>query len=187
MLTINDAIAAVQWAKLSANGGTYMLGTGDYNTPIDGQYDCAGFAINRCWHIKRHRPEFNRGPWATIEDDINCNSAIEDAHHKQELFEPLTRPELGALLLYPTIYLKGHPPFIGHVGIVTAVPAEWDPTVSRWAELGIVQCHGPNGRKPGIVATDGSVWDHHDSLWPKPEHRSQLVIVKRNLWGTENG
>jgi hypothetical protein len=38
-----------------------------------------------------------------------------------------------------------------------------------------VQCRGPNGKRPGIVATDGSIWDHHDALWPKPEHRSVLL------------
>lgn len=185
-MRINTASEAVQWANLARDSGRYMLGTGDYNTPADSNYDCAGFAINRCWNIKRHRPGFNKGPWATVEDDINCNSALEDAAHKQELFVPISRPEPGALLTYPTIYLKGHPPFIGHVGIVTRIPLEWGPECS-WADLIVVQCHGPNGRRPGIVETNGSVWDHHDSLWPKPEHRSRMIIPRYDLWGTDNG
>jgi|SRR5690349_6732647 len=170
---------AVKIALDHVNHGIYMLGTGDRDTPKDGESDCAGFAFCKCWNLKRHRPGFNKGPWASIEDDINCNSAIEDADHHRELFEPIDRPEPGAFVTYPTFYLPGHPkPWIGHVGIIVGVPAEWDPKFSKYAELTIVQCCGPNGRNPGILKTSGAHWDDHDKTWPKQEHRTRLIRVR---------
>lgn len=172
---------AVVHARLMVGHGVYQLGTGDITSQADEPRDCFGFAYNECYGVKRHRPGFNHGPWATVEDDLNCNSAIEDADHAEELFERIFTPFPGALLVYPTIRLAGHPqPFIGHVGIVVGVSRcrEWDHDNPQYALLDVVQCHGPNGRKPGIVATDGSVWDAHTRNWPKPEHRSVMLRPK---------
>lgn len=173
--------------------GQYLLGTGDYrphgtDTPWTYQRaekgsDCAGFAICYCWKLVRHRPGFNRGPWASVEDDINCNSLIEDAQHKQELCEEVNYPAPGDLLAYPSFALSGPDGtmhrFIGHVGLViAALSRAWDPLHRRYDRLSIAQCHGPNGFKPGAVVTDGSIWLHHDSVWPKPEHRTHIIRMK---------
>lgn len=161
---------------------TYWLGTGDCDTANWGRSDCAGFAICRCYGLRRHRPGFNRGPWASIEDDLNVNSAIEDGDHHRELFERVTAgpPQLGDLLCYPTFRLAGHPkPWIGHVAIVvgTARLLEWDWSRPTWGYLDVVQCCGPDGRTPGVLATSAAHWDDHDRDWPKPEHRSSLIRV----------
>lgn len=173
-----SAIAAVTVAKSLVGTGVYELGTGDWNTPIGGPSDCAGFAINRCYGLRRHRPGFNRGAWSSVEDDLNCNSAIEDADHNRELFVRATSgpPQIGDLLAYPTVRVGGRA-FIGHVAIVTGVGRllEWDWTRPDWAALDVVQCRGPNGRRPGIVASDGSHWNDRDRMWPKPEHRTALL------------
>jgi len=166
----------------------YVLGTGDYKptptsdtpwTQRDGMLgsDCAGFAISWCYELPRHRPGFNVGPWASVSDDINCNSAIEDAEHARDLFELVTgAPQNGDLLTYPTIRLPGHPtPFIGHVCIVIDANG-WKP--GSWASLVVAHCHGPNGRSPAVTIGDGAIWDRHDEVWPKPEHRSRLLRVK---------
>lgn len=173
------AAAAVAQARALVGHGVYQLGTGDDTSKGDDPRDCFGFAVCELYGLRRHRPGFNRGAWATVEDDLNCNSAIEDAGHAGELFERVQTPAPGILLAYPTIYLHGHPPFIGHIGIVVGVSRclEWDHEHPDYALLDVVQCHGPNGRKPGIVATDGSVWSHHDALWPKPEHRTAMLRV----------
>lgn len=128
--------------------------------------------------------------------DLNVNSAMEDARHHQELFIPvmvydvgephssgarvvMDVPRPGDLLCYPTFRLAGHSqPWIGHVAIVTSVPAEWDWEYDTWRELTVVQCRGPNGRRPAIAETSGNGWEVHDLTWPKPEHRSQLIRVK---------
>jgi hypothetical protein len=173
-------IAAVTVARSLVGTGVYELGTGDCDTPIGGKSDCAGFAINRCYGLRRHRKGFNVGPWASVSDDLNCNSAIEDADHHRELFVRATRPELGDLIAYPTIRLPGPAtPWIGHVAIVIGVDRvlEWDPATPDWALLDIAQCCGPNGRHPAIVASNASHWSGHDLTWPKPEHRTALLRV----------
>ncbi len=190
---------AVQRAlSIIGKGGQYVLGTGDYRpryaagrlidvpwTDRAGEVgsDCAGFAISWCYKLQRHRVGYNRGPWSSVCDDINCNSALEDAQHARDLFclveqQDDNRPRVGDLLMYPTFHLAGHPqPLIGHVCIVTSVShvVTWDPAKPRWDLLEVAQCHGPNGFTPGVVATDGSIWSHHDAMWPKPEHRSHLI------------
>jgi len=190
------AEAVTRALSLVGRGGCYVLGTGDWIGPPsksqtvapillgadlpwtyrDGKLgsDCAGFAISWCYQLKRHRPGYNRGSWATVSDDLNCNSAIEDAEHGRELFELVTGPiQPGDLLCYPTfragVLLRR---FIGHVGIVTGV-ARWD---GRLASLDVAQCCGPNGRSPAVLATDGSVWDRHDAKWPAHQKRQTRVL-----------
>lgn len=175
-----SAIAAVTVARSLVGTGVYELGTGDCDTPIGGKSDCAGFAICKCYGLRRHRKGFNVGSWASVSDDINCNSLIEDADHHRELAVRVTSgpPQLGDLLTYPTFRLPGHPrPWIGHVAIVTGVSRvlEWDWSRPTWSCLDVVQSCGPDGRRPGIIATTAAHWDDHDRDWPKEEHRSRLL------------
>lgn len=195
---------AVQRAlRMVNNGGQYVLGTGDYRpTIINGKLvdvpwtwregmlgsDCAGFALSWCYKLKRHRQGFASGrlpdfyrDLSDVDDDINCNSAIEDALTTKDLFRVVDRPEPGCLLVYATLKLPGHPrPFIGHVGIVTSIKrvAEWDIAMPQYHLLDVAQCKGPNERKPGVVATDGSLWDAHDRNWPKPQHRTVMLAAQ---------
>jgi hypothetical protein len=94
--------AVARALSIARNGGQYELGTGDYRpTSVGGKLvdapwtssshgaigsDCAGFAISWCYKVPRHRPGLNVGPWSTCADDLNCNSAIEDSDHAQDLF-----------------------------------------------------------------------------------------------------
>jgi hypothetical protein len=195
-----SAAEAVQRARsLIGKGGQYILGTGDYRphvvggtlidlpwTERDGLVgsDCAGYAISWCYMLQRHRPGFNVGSWASVANDINCNSAIEDGQHNRDLFEVIDTPELGALLLYPTfviVGMDGKPHrFIGHVGIVVGVSRclEWDPALRTYAALDVAHCHGPNERKPAVTLGDGALWDHHDHIWPKPQHRTVMLRAR---------
>lgn len=185
---MNTAEQAVKLALSLVGSGTYWLGTGDCDTPREGKSDCAGFAINKCYNIRRHRPGFNKGAWSTVEDDINCNSAIEDSQHKRELFEPVydfgNNKEIkpGDLLTYPTIRLKdAHGQwltFVGHVGLIVRVSSGWSLVKGGWKGLTVVQCCGPNGHHPGIVQTTGAHWDQHDHDWPK---NKSVVIRPRQV------
>lgn len=182
------ATAVERTLSLVGKGGQYVLGTGDYlgdgkppwttRAGLSGS-DCAGFAM--CWAYKlpRHRPGYNHGAWSSVSDDINCNSGIEDAEHARDLFELTDTPRLGDLLTYPTFTVSGKR-FIGHVGIVVGVSRvlEWDPAIPQYELLDIAQCKGPNGRAPAVVATDGSVWAHHDTLWPKLQHRTRILRAR---------
>jgi hypothetical protein len=187
--------AVARALSIVGKGGQYVLGTGDYRPRVvQGQLidtpwtehdsgmvgcDCAGFAISWCYKLRRHRPGYNSGPWATVTDDMNNNSVLEDAEHTQDLAEIVTTPAPGVLLIYPTITLPDHPGmrWIGHVGIVTSVRrcSEWDNATPDYSLLDVAQCMGPNGRRPGVVSTDGAIWSHHDSLWGKPEHRTRMA------------
>lgn len=178
---LRNALEAVKIAKAHVGKGVYWLGTGDLDTPPEGKTDCFGFAVNKCYGIPRHRPGFNHGNWATVSDDLNSNSAIEDAHHARDLFEPILRPEVGAILAYPNIRLvvDGKPhKFTGHAAIIVAVPPEWDVDNPDYARVTIVQCIGPNGRKPGIVRSLATAFQTHDHNWPKFEHRTHILRVK---------
>jgi len=172
----NPPERAVEIAHHLTGTGIYWLGTGNWNTPEGGKSDCFGFAVNKCFNIVRHRPGFNKGPWATVSDDLNCNSAIEDSEHKRELFVPVTgQLREGDLIAYPTIHLQGKQ-FIGHIAIVVKVPDDWD-FGTPYNRLTVVQCAGPNGRSPAITLTNAAHWDNHDRTWPKSEHRTKLIRV----------
>lgn len=171
---------AVARALALIGHGVYELGTGDIHSSGDDPRDCSGFAISECYGIPRHRPGFNVGSWATVSHDVNPNSAIEDADHAGELFERVFTPAPGCLILYPTIRLPGRPEqWIGHVKIVTDVSrvTAWNPDPC-WALLDTVECRGPNGHRPGIVAGTGAGMDAHDRDWPKPEHRTAMLRVR---------
>lgn len=195
----NAAEAVKRAQSIVGKGGQYLLGTGDYRVKTIGGKsvdlpwtgngygeegsDCSGFAISWAWKLRRYRPGFNHGPWSSVVDYINCNSALEDGVHKQEIFDTLSEGaevRAGDLLLYPTFYLKGKDgethKFIGHVGLVEVVPPKF--AYGDWKRLTIIQCHGPNHYKPGVVRTDGSIWAHHDTIWPKPQHKSHVVRPK---------
>lgn len=181
---------AVRYALAMVGRGSYRLGTGDIDTKADDQRDCFGFAVCEAFGIKRHRPGFNRGwyvaPTAefpegrtpSVVDDLNCDAAIEDADHHQELFERVFTPFPGALIMYPTIHLPGHAmPWIGHVKLIVGVSRclEWDHERPDWALLDTVECCP--GHEHGIVRGTGLGMATHDKVWPLPHHRTAMVRV----------
>lgn len=129
--------------------------------------DCAGFAICWAWKLRRGRRGFNVGPWATVSNDINSDSFLEDAEHKQELSSVVKTPRVGDLLIYPSYRKSGKRLLIGHVGIVESVPPEWDSNNPQYELLTILQACGPNYRKPAVLKTNGYTWTKHDRLWSK--------------------
>ena len=161
-------------ARALAAVGTceYLLG------PTQGdKKDCVGFAWELCYQMPRHIPGLNRrgGGIGDVEDDANTNSLIGDADTDRVLVQRLAAPEIGCLICYPTIRLDGHPqPWIGHIGIVVGLDRY---VAGDWSTLDTVQCCGPNGRRPGVLALPGYAFAHHDSLWPLPQHRSVLLRV----------
>ena len=176
----HSADEAVRHALAMVGHGVYELGAGDIDSNNDDPRDCFGFAVCEAFGLRRHRPGFNAGPWATVSDDCNCNSAIEDADHARELFERVFTPAPGVLILYPTIRLPGHAqPWIGHVKIVVGVSrcTVWDHDRPDWSLLDTVECCGPNGRRPGIIAGTGAGMAEHDKLWPRAEHRTAMLRV----------
>lgn len=162
------AAGVVDRALSRVGRGVYQLGTGDSSSHGDDPRDCFGFAVCELYGLRRHRPGFNRGSWATIADDLNCDSAIEDADHAGELFERVQTPAPGVLLVYPTIRLPGHPQrWIGHIGIIFGVSrcSEWNHRrVQRQAPRGVA---AHEETSPNICADRG----HHRRLDGRAPHR----------------
>jgi hypothetical protein len=151
----DPALAAIRALSLVGRSEPYVLGTGDYRSTASADLpftrnrigygsDCWGFAGAWCYKLPRHRPGYNKGPWATVADDLNCDSAIEQAEHAaagDRVWEVIERPEVGCLLVMPSIRDKeGHRIRIGHVWITTEVPAEWDAEKPQYDLLTTVQC-----------------------------------------------
>jgi len=206
-----SALEAVARAKrLTGRGGQYVLGTGDYRPKtiagrlIDVPWterrglvgsDCAGFALCWCYKLQRHRPGYAAGSpppeyrdVADIDDDINCNSAIEDALTNRDLFDLVDDdvPLPGDLLCYASLRLRLADGTlfenVGHVGIVIGnvrlVGHAWKWATPNYHLLDVAQCRGPNGREPAVIQTDGSLWERHDAVWPKPAHRTKVLRAR---------
>ncbi len=180
-----SAEVAVERACALVGHGVYELGTGDIDTHGDVARDCFGL-VCEVFGIRRHRPGFNRG-WRdsdgstpSVCDDLNCDSAVQDASHGQDLFAHELSPRPGMLLISPTIYAPRHEPLMGHVKIVVDVSRSlglWQPAHPDWSLLDTVECCGPPGRHPGIVAGTGATMVVHDRLC-QPHQRTQLISVR---------
>lgn len=188
-----SAELAVTRAKLLVGGNRrepYVLGTGDFHpaATIDEPFsknsfgfgcDCWGFAGAWCYKLPRHRAGYNKGPWATVADDLNCDSAIEQAEHKDKvsdvLWEIANTPKPGDLIVWPSIRGAGGVRLrIGHVAIVLEVPAEWDWHVSPFGLLQVAQC---GSSRPSLHFSTGKAWEGRD--WFKgqidPKWRTRIL------------
>jgi hypothetical protein len=140
----------------------YILGTGNHKGPTKGRtgvlgFDCWGFAASYCFDQPRHEPGFNKGSWATVTDDRNCDSAIEEAEHIGKAYQVVTVPRIGDLLVMPSIRDKaGHRIRIGHVWLVSGVPAELPPP-GRYSDFDTVQCQAST--RPAIKRGPGPKTD----------------------------
>jgi hypothetical protein len=137
----------------------YKLGTGNHRGPTrynNGPlgFDCWGLAGSFAFEQPRHEPGFNKGPWATVSDDRNCDSAIEEAEHIGKAYQVVLTPRVGDLLVMPSIRDKnGKRIRIGHVWLVVGVPAEWDEAAPQYSLLDTVQCQAST--KPAIKRGPG--------------------------------
>lgn len=187
-----EALSRMEQLKLVLDA-EYKLGTGDYSKgkPFAKRYDCAGAAICEAYKLTRHRLGFASGvpPYEfmnDVDDDINTNSALEDAFKRQELFTivPDGDPILpGDLVMWATIHLHvgggdDVKTFLGHVVMVKSVPHGWTPD-EGWHHVRLLQCCGGNGRKPAIIETDGHVIDKHNDTWAKDGMRAYVVRVRQ--------
>lgn len=187
----------VDLRSLANVANCYWLGTGDYRPLLadDGRVlldvpwtanrggtgsDCHGLA---CWGYKvpRHRAGYNRGPWATVEDDQNCDSAIEDAEHGQDLWTLVTdRPQPGDILCWPTIRRGGELVRMAHTLFVEGVGrcAEWDWQNPAFELLDVIQVCGPNGRKPAAVRSTGVACRNRDRVLGGIRHEYRTRVLR---------
>lgn len=168
---------AIQRAVAHVGRGTYGLGKGGYDPKhadspfanVNGidMADCWAFAGSYCYRVPLHREGYNRGAWATVSDDVNCDAAIEQAEHPHDLtdrlWESVDHPALGDLLVFPSIRgPDGKRIRIGHVGIVVGLCAEWDPAEPQYGLLDVVQCQSSS--KPAIKRGPGIGWLNRETF-----------------------
>lgn len=163
----------------------YKLGAGGRNpraaTPFtvrDGVLgcDCIGFVL-WCLGIDRYQPEL----FPLYDGWINTDSCIMDANGGQKFFERIYRPEVGALVVFPGIVDRktGKRKRIGHVGIISSVPAEW-PSPVEWELMSrrerskllklvkVVDCAAASSRRilrRAVKETTAAGWNKPDMVW----------------------
>src|SRR5215207_6104409 len=128
---------AIARAKSQVGKLRYVLGAGgrDPSAKSPGDLtaacDCSGFV---CWAIglDRKQPQFHWG-W------ISTDSMVATARVKNNgWFDEIPRPEPGCLVVYPGMHAKGKRVRIGHVGLVTGTPLEWDVNHPDYDGLSVV-------------------------------------------------
>jgi hypothetical protein len=154
-------------------------------TPADakGRCDCSGFTA---WALELDRLQFVPAAgrkWVRqvdLDGDGDLDPAVDlwlgtggiigDARGDRRFFEPIARPELGALLVYAAG--DGRP--AGHVGVITGgLPAEWDPTSKAcWDRLRVTHCAKAHRWPRGVQETGAGPW------WKAYGKKSGTMIVR---------
>lgn len=122
--------------------------------------DCAGF-VAWCLGYDRYQPDSGFHNEGRGYKYINTDSAIWASEAEVPTwFKRLEYPEVGCLVVYGSKWRSGKRVRVGHVGLVTAVPAEWDPENPQFDLLKVIHCSSGNQRRFGasIQETDGSIW-----------------------------
>ncbi len=177
--------------------GEYQLGAGGWNpkspntcfhphwdTGVLG-CDCSAFAIKFGLKLAGHRPGFGKGPGAHVVNYINSDSALYDAIHNHEIFVHVDGPPAeGDLLIIPSRFdpKTGERTGIGHVMAGRRNHAlEWDHRLlpRPWHLVDVVQCRGPNDKRPGVIESTAEACTRHDAKWVKvPAMWTQVIRVR---------
>lgn len=172
-----SAEEAVERALRFVGSGTYVLGAGNWSPGdladnpwttkegISDACDCWGYT-SWCLKQPRHVPGFNRGSWATVSDDANCDSGIEDAEHLEQMFTIAPRPVPGDLVVWPSIRDPNTRKRIriGHVAIVVDASRclEWDASAPAYDLLEVVQCQ--SATRPAVKRGSAVGWLFRDTF-----------------------
>ena len=120
--------------------------------------DCSGFA-SWCIGVPRKRPGYGRG--GPVSDYVSTDSLWWDAHEgPHELVRPAVELTPGLLVVYPGRRAAGIRLSVGHVGVLSSVPAgipagtpEW------WLAARVIHCSASNSRSGHAVQeTSGRPW-----------------------------
>lgn len=198
MARITTPLEAVSRARSLVGRGIYLLGTGGYKPtpgidedlapwtphPRTGQRgdfcDCWGL-VSWAFRQRRHRPGYNLG--GSVTDDINTDSAIEDARRiprgetkpraEQWHQVDMHNAQCGDLLVWPSIRGPGGGRLrIGHVGIVSAVGGD---DLLTWR---VIQCSSQAPLGSAIRETFARAWEKRDR-WQGTNHAEFGSVILR--------
>lgn len=115
--------------------------------------DCSGL-VAWAWSEPRHDPDDGEDE---IGGDWIYTDALEaDAKGRQRFCRriPVADVQPGDGLVY------GAGAKVGHCAIVVARPR----VVRRFADVGVIHCHGPSGHGPAITRATGALWDRRSGI-----------------------
>jgi hypothetical protein len=183
-LAANRARAVMRSRMIAAAPSRYKLGAGGRSplapTPFttrDGVLgcDCVGFTA-WCLGHDRYQPK----TFSHYDGWINTDSLIADARGGRSWYEPTYRPEPGDVVVFPSITRNGERVRIGHIGLVTSVPADMpvdvyalsDTERRRWLlKVGVIDCAGALSRrlngKAVAQTTAAASWDKPDAMFAR--------------------
>lgn len=157
--------ASLRRARAFVGRGRFVRGAGGRDPVAPGPESACGSRVGCdgpgfvawCLGYDRYQPGF-AGGWDWIEPD----AMILEAESTGRWFRPLAIPELGALIVYPSIELvrAGRVDRRGHVGLVAAAPPTWSRDDARWAALRVIHCAASLQRRHGhaIAETHAVAW-----------------------------
>ena len=183
-LAANRLRAIARARVIAAGPSRYKLGAGGRNplamTPFtdrDGVLgcDCVGFTA-WCLGHDRYQPK----TFSHYDGWINCDSLMADARGGQSWYEQVRKPESGDVVVFPSIVVHGERKRIGHIGLVTFVPANMPDDVyglsdterRRWLlKVGVIDCAGARVRRDSGRAvtetTAAASWDKPDAMFAR--------------------
>lgn len=146
--------------------------------------DCMGL-IAYAYRLPRRREGFNAGRWSTVEGYVNCDSAIQDAEHEQDLFELVDDPRPGDLVIWPSIYAgelaspyrgrTGVRRRIGHIAIITEVRTAIWRMKKDYSLLSVVQCGSKHS--PAVHRSNAAVWANKDrTQWGRRDEWGSRIV-----------
>lgn len=181
--TVTDRIAkAWFWSTQKAK---YILGEGGREptnaTPFTPDKkgtlgsDCVGWVL-WCLGIDRYQPKL----FTYYDGWMNTDSIIDDAKSGVggKLWKLLKRPEVGSLIIFPSLRSGGKMTRMGHVGLVVEVPAEWPDDFMSWSPkertsllklVKVIDCNASFARRVSGkaigVGTAAALWDKPDAVF----------------------
>jgi len=137
--------------------------------------DCIGFVL-WCLGIDRYQPKL----FTHYDGWMNTDSIIQDAKTGigGGLWKILNKPEVGSLVIFPSLWKNGKMVRMGHVGLVVEVPGEWPENLTKWDPkarrellklVKVIDCNASWKRKLSGKAigqlTAADLWDKPDAVW----------------------
>lgn len=126
--------------------------------------DCSGF-VSWCFSISRRREGYNKA--GSVEGYINTDAMVEDAFGikgktpASEVFERVEVPKEGDAVVYRGRFAGNKRVAVGHTGIVSFVPEDFNPKVAAdWERLKVVHCNAATSRagSGAIAETAGGLF-----------------------------
>jgi hypothetical protein len=152
-------------ARSIVGTGRYLVGAGGRvpgaarpDSTVRGRRGCdaAGF-LAWCFGYDRYQRGFARG-W----DWVNADSMIAESETFTAWFEEVVEPEVGAVVVYPSVALArdGRYDRVGHAGLVVERPTYWGADAEAWAAMRVIHCAASIQRRHGhaIGETHAVAW-----------------------------